>query len=90
MAFVAFAAALFTTSKRWGLLAALIAAPFCFFVTGYPMFRWAGWVAFAANFLSASLARRRREIAFAALVPFMMIVTLLAVFALRGIVLARR
>ena len=89
-AFVVFGLALFTASTWLAFTAAAIATPFCLFVTGYPMFRWAGWVALAANFLSACLMRRRREIAFAALVPFMMIVTLLAVFAAREITLVRR
>jgi hypothetical protein len=81
----------FLTNRRWlGFVGAGIAAPFCLFAAGYPLFHWAAPVALAANFVAAYLlSRGRPDVAFTALVPFMMIVTLLAVFALRDITLVR-
>jgi len=80
----------FMTTRRWsGFLGAATAAPFCLFVSGYPLFHGISQIAVAANFVAAYLLYRDRpEVAFAALVPFMMILVVLAVFALRGITLA--
>ena len=90
-ALAAYGCAFLTTRASLGFLGALIATPFCVFVSGYPMFHWAGPVALGANFLSAYvLYRGRRDVAFTVLLPFMMVVTLLAVFALRDISLVRR
>jgi hypothetical protein len=73
-----------------GLIGAAIATPFCVSVSGYPMFHWAGCVALIANFVSAFvISRGRRDVAFAILVPFMMITAFLAVSARRGIVLVQ-
>jgi hypothetical protein len=81
----------FLTSRSWlGLLGALISAPFCFYASGYPLFHWIAPIGLCANFVAAWLLHRRRhDIAFAALVPFVMIVTTLAVFAIRNIRLMR-
>jgi hypothetical protein len=86
LAFAAFAGAFLTTNDWLGFIGATIGAPFCFFASDFPLFHWLGLTALVANFLAAGLLYRgRREIAFAALVPFMIVATVLAVFALRGI-----
>jgi hypothetical protein len=81
----------FLTRHTWlGFVGAGIAAPFCLFAAGYPLFHWAAPVALVGNILAAYLVYRGRpEVAFASLLPFIMIVTLLAVFALRDITLVR-
>ena len=87
-AFGAYGVAFVTTHAWSGFIGAVIAAPFCVIVSGYPMFAAAGQVTLAANVLAAFLLYRgRREVAFAALVPFMVVSTALAVFAVRGITL---
>jgi hypothetical protein len=82
----------FLTNSRWlGFVGAGIAAPFCLFAGGYPLFHWAAPVALAANVLAAYLVYRGRpDVAFASLLPFILIVTVLAVFGLRGITLVRQ
>jgi hypothetical protein len=79
----------FGTRRVWfGFVAAVIAAPFCLFASGYPLLHWVARVALGANFLSAYLIyRRRRDIAFAVLLPFMIITIVLAIFWARDIVL---
>ena len=90
LAVAAFGAALLTPRAWLGLIGASLAAPFCVFVSGYPLFHRAGQIALAANFLAAYLLHRgRRDVAFTLLLPFLMIVTVLAVFALRDIRLLR-
>ena len=85
-----FGLALLTTHAWLGFIGAAIAAPFCADVSGYPLFHWAGHLALAANFVSAYCLRiGRRDVAFTMLLPFMIILTVLAVFALRGITLLR-
>jgi hypothetical protein len=90
LAFGAFALA-FLTPRSWlGFIGAAIGAPFCFYASGFPLFYWIALTAAGANFVAAYLlVRGRAEIAFAALVPFMLITVTLAVFALRGIRLLR-
>ena len=90
VAFTAFAAGFLTTRTWLGFIGAAIAAPFCFAASGYPLFHWVALVALGANFVSAFLLHRgRADIAFAALVPFMMVAALLAVFAFREVRLLR-
>jgi hypothetical protein len=76
----------FPSSRRWlGFAGSALAAPFCFLVGLYPipMGRYGGPIALATNFISAwPLYRGRREIAFAFLVPFMMLVALMALLVL--------
>jgi hypothetical protein len=79
----------FISSRSWfAFLGSALAAPFCFFVSLYPVLigHYGGPIALAANFISAWLLYRgRREIAFAFLLPFILVVTLMAllVFAQR-------
>ena len=91
LAFATFAAG-FLTNRTWlGFAGAAFAAPFCFYASGYPLFEWFAPIALAANFVSAWLLYRgRADIAFAALLPFMMVAAVLAVFALRDIRLLPR
>ena len=90
LAATAFGVALATPRAWLGFVGASLAAPFCVFVSGYPLFGWTAQVALAANFLAAYLLHRgRRDVAFTLLLPFMIIVTVLAVFALRDIRLLR-
>ena len=90
VALVVFGLAFLTTHACLGFIGASIAAPFCLFVGGYPLFHWAGHVAMCANFLAAYLLHHgRRDVAFTALLPFMMVLTVLFVFALRDITLLR-
>jgi hypothetical protein len=79
----------FLTNRRWlGFVGAGIAAPFCLFAGSYPLLHWAAPVALAGNVLAAYLVYRGRpDMAFTSLLPFIMIVTVLAVFAWRGITL---
>jgi len=90
VALAAFGAALRTERGWLGLAGAIAATPFCVFVSGYALFHWWGAVAGVANFAAALLIfRARRDMAFAALLPFLIIVTVLGVFALRHIRLLR-
>jgi hypothetical protein len=81
----------FLTARTWaGFIGAAIAAPFCLYASGYPLFQWLALVALAANVAAAWLIHRGRpDVGFAALVPFMMLVATLAVFAFRDIRLLR-
>ena len=79
---LAFSAA-FLFRRSWlGLVGAALAAPFCFLVSLYPIpvGRVGGIIAFAANFVCAWLLYRgRREVAFAFLLPFMIVAMLFAI-----------
>jgi hypothetical protein len=72
-------------SRTVAAIAALTSVPYCWFISGYPLIGWLGWLALGGNFVSAPVAGIRRDVAFAALSPFMAIVVLLGVLALRGI-----
>jgi hypothetical protein len=61
------------------------------FVSGFPLLQWIALIAFGGNFLAAwRLYRGRPGRAFAALLPFMLIVAVLAVFAFRDVRFAAR
>lgn len=72
----------FSTRFSWaGLAGALIAAPLCLYLKDMPYLHWLSLVALAANFVSAAcLWRGRRDIAFTLLLPFMIVLTLIAIF----------
>jgi hypothetical protein len=90
LASTAFALAFLTTRTWLGFIGASIGAPFCIFASGFPLFHWLGLIALAASFLAAGLLYRGRpDIAFAALIPFMIVTVTLAVFAFRDITLLR-
>jgi len=86
LAGVAYVAA-FLTARTWlAFIGALVVAPFCVFVSGYPLFHRVALIALGANFVAAWLLHRGRpDIALAALVPVMMIIATLTVFAFRNI-----
>ena len=83
-AIVAFAVA-FSTRYSWaGLAGALIAAPLCLYLEDLPYLHWVSLVALAANFGSAGLLwRGRRDIAFTLLLPFMIVLVLIAILWMR-------
>ena len=84
VAVAAFAVA-FATRFCWaGFAGALIAAPLCLYLKDLPYLHWTSVVSLAANFVSAGfLWRGRRDIAFALLLPFMIVIALIAIFWIR-------
>jgi hypothetical protein len=81
---------IYAASRTLAALGAIASIPYCVFASGYPLIGWIAWIGLAGNVLSAIVAPTRRDIAFAALSPFMAITVLLAVLALRGIHLIHR
>jgi glucose-6-phosphate-specific signal transduction histidine kinase len=64
-----------------GVAGALIAAPLCLYLKDLPYLQWTSVVSLGANFVSAGfLWRGRRDIAFALLLPFMIVIALIAIF----------
>src|SRR5437016_474676 len=57
-------------SRTIAAIGAVASLPYCAFVSSYPLIGWFAWLGLAGNALSAFLATRRRDIAFAALSPF--------------------
>ena len=82
---VAFGVA-FSTRHIWvGFAGALIAAPLCMYLTDMPYLHWVSLAALTGNFLSvAALWRGRPDIAFAMLLPFMIMIVLVAILWLRN------
>lgn len=77
---VAFAVALFQRSQRLMLLGAIFASPFCLYLSGSPRFGWLGATALLMNFLAVwAQARSRTVIAATLVVPFVVLVMVLAV-----------
>ena len=83
-AIAAFAVA-FSTRYSWaGFAGALIAAPLCLYLKDMPYLHWASLAALAANFVSATLVwRGRRDIGFTLLLPFMIVIVLIAILWFR-------
>jgi hypothetical protein len=82
----AFVAA-FSTRHKWvGLVGALISVPLCLYLADMPYgLHWASLAALAANFLAVvALWRGRHDIAFAMLLPFMIMIVLIAILWLRN------
>ena len=75
----------FSTRYSWtGFVGACIAAPLCLYLKDLPFLHWVSLVALFANFASAALLwRGRRDIAFSVLLPFMIVITLIAIFWFR-------
>jgi len=84
-AIVAFGVA-FATRRTWvGVAGALIAAPLCLHLKDMPYLHWVSLAALPGNFVSvAALWRGRRDIAFAMLLPFMLMVVLSVILWLRN------
>jgi glucose-6-phosphate-specific signal transduction histidine kinase len=76
----------FSTRHTWvGFAGALIAAPLCLYLTDMPYLHWVSLAALAANFVSvAALWRGRHDIAFAMLLPFMLMIVLIVILWLRN------
>jgi uncharacterized membrane protein YfcA len=76
----------FSTRYSWaGFAGALIAAPLCLYLKDMPYLHWVSLAALPANFVSAALLwRGRRDIAFTLLLPFMIILTLIAILWFRN------
>jgi hypothetical protein len=87
---VAAAVALFGVSfwppfRRAALAGATIAAPLCLYLTDFPFLHWASLAALVTNFAAAALLwRGTRDVAFACLLPFMCVLTLIAIFWMRN------
>lgn len=75
----------FSTRYSWaGVAGALIAAPLCLYLEDLPYLHWVSLAALVANFGAAALLwRGRRDIAFTLLLPFMIVVALIAIFWIR-------
>jgi len=75
----------FSTRFSWaGFAGASIAAPLCLYLMNMPYLHWVSLAALPANFVSAALLwRGRRDIAFTLLLPFMIVIALIAILWLR-------
>ena len=77
----------FSTRHTWvGIVGAVIAVPLCLYLSDMPYgLHWASLAALAANFLAvAALWRGRHDIAFAMLLPFMLMIVLIVILWLRN------
>lgn len=84
-AIVAFGVA-FSTRHTWvGFVGALIAAPLSLYLMDMPYLHWVSLIAMGANVVSAAaLWRGRHDIAFALLLPFMLMVVLVVILWIRN------
>ena len=84
-AIAAFAVA-FSTRYSWaGFAGALIAAPLCLYLKDMPYLHWVSLAALTGNFLSvAAFWRGRPDIAFAMLLPLMIMIVLIVILWLRN------
>ena len=84
-AVVAFGVALSTRHAWAGVAGAVIAVPLCLYLKDMPYLHWVSLAALPANFVSiAVLWRGRPDIAFAMLLPFMIMVVLVVILWLRN------
>lgn len=76
----------FYTGRAWaGFAGALIAAPLCLYLKDMPYLHWASVAALPGSFLSVvALWRGRRDIAFAMLLPFMVMAALVVILWYRN------
>ena len=76
----------FSTRHTWaGVAGAVIAGPLCLYLADMPYLHWVSLAALVANFVSAAaLWRGRHDIAFAMLLPFMIMIVLVAILWLRN------
>ena len=82
---VAFAVALATRHTWAGFAGAVIAAPLCLYLKDMPYLHWVSLAALPANFVSvAAMWRGRHDIAFAMLLPFMIMIVLITILWLRN------
>lgn len=84
-AIAAFGVAFFSRHTWAGLVGALIAVPLCLYLKDMPYLHWVTLAALGANFASAAaLWRGRHDIAFAMLLPFMVMTVVVAILWLRN------
>ena len=84
-AIVAFGVAFYARRVWVGFAGAVIAAPLCLYLMDMPYLYWLSRAAVVANFVSAAaLWRARRDIAFAMLLPFMIMVVLVVILWYRN------
>ena len=84
-AIVAFGVAFSTRHTSVGFVGAAIAAPLSLYLSDMPYLHWVSLAALAANFVSAAaLWRGMHDIAFAMLLPFMMMIVLVVILWLRN------
>ena len=84
-AIVAFGVALSTRRTSAAFAGAVISAPLCLYLAEMPYLHWVSLAALAANVVSvAALWRGRHDIAFAMLLPFMMMIVLIAILWFRN------
>jgi uncharacterized membrane protein YfcA len=84
-AIVSFGVAMSTRHTWVGLAGAVIAAPLCLYLKDMPYLHWVSLAALPANFASvAALWRGRHDIAFAMLLPFMIMTVVIAILWLRN------
>ena len=76
----------FSTRHIWiGFAGAVIAAPLCLYLADMPYLHWVSLAALPANFLSvAALWRARHDIAFAMLLPLMLVIVLVVILWIRN------
>lgn len=78
-----FVAGLFGRRPGLVLAGSLVSAPFCLFVSAYPRIGLVGLVVLGSNFVSAWASRRNRPmLAAGSMLPFVVLVSVLAVAAL--------
>ena len=84
--FAGFAAAFLAGRPSLAYAGAALAAPVCVLLTGSSILELPAYVALASTCAAAVVfSRGRKDIAFALLLPFALLVTVLLVFAWRGI-----
>ena len=84
-AIVAFGAAFYTRHTWVGFVGALIATPLSLYLTDMPYLHWVSLAALPANFVAvAAWWRGRPDIAFAMLLPFMLMVVLVVLLWFRN------
>jgi hypothetical protein len=83
-ALVVFGLALVLNARALAVIACLISAPFCLFVSGYPVIRGLGLLVLGTNVAGAIALWRHQRVGAALLwTPFVMLAGLLAVFVAR-------
>ena len=84
-AIVAFGVALSTRHTWAGFAGALIAVPLSLYLKDMPYLHWVSLAALPANFISAVASwRGRHDIAFAMLLPFMIMIVLITILWFRN------
>jgi len=84
-ALLTFSVAVALNSRGLAVIAALVSAPFCLWVSGYPVVRGLGWVALGLNVAGVVALWRRQRFAGAMLwSPFAMLAGAMAILSSIG------